>query len=1030
VLRLLALLAGALVLGTATPAAAQTRIITGKVSDSLSHDPVTSGQVSVQGTTIGTTIKDDGTFTLAVPPRDVTLSIRSIGFKRADVTVPVAQSSVDVSMARDYFQLEAIVVTGQATGVERRNLANAVGTVEADKLVKAPAASLEQDLAGKMSGLTVAKNGYAPGGGVMVRLRGQTSIIGNASPLYVIDGVIASDVSIPPGTNAITLAAIDGSIATTQEFPVNRIADLNPNDIENIEVLKGASASAIYGSKASNGVILITTKRGRIGKPQFSINQRVGTATLYERHRSRLFTDSASAAQAFGTSVAALWKPGTFYDHDLELAGNHPFDYETSLAVNGGTEDTRYFASLLVDHEPGVLTRTYAEKQSLRLNLDQQVGSRFTFGAGAEVVRSAADRGLTGNDNDGTSYYYTFPYTPSFFDLRGTCGGTPVTSPTCSDGSTPVYPNNPAYSSNPLATAAMLSNAEIVWRSIMSGKADLDLIKTGQQNLKLSANGGVDFFNQHNDVYSPPQLQFEKDDGLLGTSVQSYSQNINSNINANVIYQLKPARGTFTSTTSGGLQYERRSLTTDRTLAQNLTGGLPVVSAGTAVNVQESRQLVRDFGVFAQEEFLTLKDKLLLTAGVRADQSSNNGDPKKLFIYPKGAISYRLTSLIPGFLDEVKLRGAIGQSGNQPLWEQKFILADPVNIAGVPSYRLKTQAGNPLIEPERQREIETGIDATLFKGRANLEFTVFDKKITNLLLSRALQPSQGFTSLIFSGAGMTTKGLETGLTVVPIQHSTFQWSLHGDFSFNRCTINNLGIGPDGSPIKPFATSGVFLEPGKPCRQATGRDTLASLADTMRIANVAARTLGTKVIGSSVNPMVLGDGTPRFQTNFSNDLTFKALHLYFLWFYQKGGFINDRTLVEYDLGFNTPDFGAPCTNANCLAVDPATGKAETLGAWRVRMNRTKTSRVYTQDDSFLKLREVALNWELPRSLVRSFWSGARFVRLGLAGRNLLTFSPCTCDEPEQGSVSTLYGATSNAWKYPSSRSFWFTVDLGF
>src|SRR5437868_3076146 len=147
VLRLLALLAGALVL--ATPSFAQTRIITGKVSDSLSHDAVTTGQVSVQGTTVGTTIRDDGTVTLAVPPRDVTLSIRSIGFKRADVTVTATQSSVDVALARDYFQLEAIVVTGQATGVERKNLANAVGTVEADKLVKAPAASLETDLAGK-----------------------------------------------------------------------------------------------------------------------------------------------------------------------------------------------------------------------------------------------------------------------------------------------------------------------------------------------------------------------------------------------------------------------------------------------------------------------------------------------------------------------------------------------------------------------------------------------------------------------------------------------------------------------------------------------------------------------------------------------------------------------------------------------------------------------------------------------------------------------------------------------------------------
>jgi hypothetical protein len=144
----------------------------------------------------------------------------------------------------------------------------------------------------------------------------------------------------------------------------------------------------------------------------------------------------------------------------------------------------------------------------------------------------------------------------------------------------------------------------------------------------------------------------------------------------------------------------------------------------------------------------------------------------------------------------------------------------------------------------------------------------------------------------------------------------------------------------------------------------------------------------------------------------------------------GGFINDRTLVEYDLGYNTPDYGDKCTASNCLAVDPATGQPETLGAWRVRMNRTKTSRVYTQDDSFIKLREVTLNYDLPRSLVQRYWNSSRDVRIGVAGRNLLTFTNCTCDEPEQGSVATIYGATSNAWKYPSARTYYLTLGVGF
>src|SRR5437879_4512613 len=157
---------------------AQTRIVTGKVTDSVSAEPVTSGQVSVAGTTIGSTIKEDGTFTLAVPTRDVTLTVRSIGFKRKDVAVPTSQNSVAVTLPRDYFQLEAIVVTGQATGIEKKNLANAVSTVSAEQLVKVPTATVEQSLQGKLAGADISTNSGAPGGGALVTLRGVTSIIG------------------------------------------------------------------------------------------------------------------------------------------------------------------------------------------------------------------------------------------------------------------------------------------------------------------------------------------------------------------------------------------------------------------------------------------------------------------------------------------------------------------------------------------------------------------------------------------------------------------------------------------------------------------------------------------------------------------------------------------------------------------------------------------------------------------------------------------------------------------------------------
>src|SRR6185295_2246053 len=286
-----------------THASAQTRVVTGRVLDSLTNEIITSGQVSVQGTTVGSTIKDDGTFTVAVPPRDVVLSVRSIGFKRKDVPVPASQGAADVSLARDYFQLEAIVVTGQATGVERKNLANSVATVSADQLVKTSTSSVEQALQGKMAGADINQNNGAPGGGNIVRMRGVTSIIGSFQPLYVVDGVIVSNAEIGRGTNMVQRAYTSQGLVPTvdnQDNSVNRIADLDPNDIESVEVLKGAAASAIYGSKASNGVILITTKRGRNGTPQFSVTQRFGASKISNKYGSRCYTSAAEAGSVFG----------------------------------------------------------------------------------------------------------------------------------------------------------------------------------------------------------------------------------------------------------------------------------------------------------------------------------------------------------------------------------------------------------------------------------------------------------------------------------------------------------------------------------------------------------------------------------------------------------------------------------------------------------------------------------------------------------------------------------------------------------
>ncbi len=257
----LSLAASLLLVTTPVVAEAQARLILGRVSDSVTADPVQLGQVHLLGTEIGAPLNPDGTFVIYVPYREVTLSIRALGYQAREVVVPRKKETVILTLERDYFQLDEIVVSGQATGVRRRHSANAIGVVRGDELSRVPAQTVESALKGKVAGVHIASNSGAPGGGLRWTLRGVSSILGNNDPLFVVDGVVISNAKIPGGVNAITQGQ-RGVIASMQENPGNRLGDLNPNDIASIEILKGASASAMYGSKASNGVVIITTKRG------------------------------------------------------------------------------------------------------------------------------------------------------------------------------------------------------------------------------------------------------------------------------------------------------------------------------------------------------------------------------------------------------------------------------------------------------------------------------------------------------------------------------------------------------------------------------------------------------------------------------------------------------------------------------------------------------------------------------------------------------------------------------------------------
>ncbi len=964
------------------------RRITGRVVEEGNNAPLPSVTVIIPGTTTAAVTNDNGAFTLIVPTGDVQLSARRIGYKRKPFTVRSNQSDVTVSMERDPFRLETQIVTGAATTVARQNVANDVGLVTADQLSRVPAASVENALAGKIAGAQVIANSGAPGGGNQIRMRGVTSVFGSADPLYVVDGVIVSNDVIQPGTNALTAARRATSNSSNQDNGVNRIADLNPNDIESVEVLKGASASAIYGSKAANGVILIKTKTGSTGAPAVNLTQRLGTFMLARKFNLRRFNTVADA-QAYARSqgyamtdaeVAANFAScNGFCDFEQELYGEKPLAYETGLNVRGGTGSTNYFISGLTKYDGGIQKNTGYKKDAIRLNLSQLVGDKLTLQVNNSYVRTLTRRGISNNDNSNITPYFVFAATPSWFDMRPTNG---------------VYPVTPVMGTNVFQNADFIQTPDEVNRIISSASATYQLMSTDRQTLAFKADAGLDRYNEQVNIVSPRFLIFEPNDGLPGTVTSLSGAVQNLNLNLSLAHTFTPSSRGYTATTSGGIQRETSERRSTNVVTRDVIAGLENINSGTAPEVFADRQAVKGFAVFGQEEVLALDEKLLLTAGVRAERSTVNGDVDKFYAFPKASISYRLLGMLPK-VDEMKLRLAVGQSGNQPLYLQKY----RTGITAVYDKQIGVQAGpsfgDPNIKPERQTEIEGGFDAHLAGNRASLSLTGYQKTIDDVILQIAAAPSLGYTVDIHNGGSFRNRGVEALLEITPIQSSDFEWNSHTTFARNVGIVTSL-------PVPSFTLS----------QDATGQG----------VAFGAGYGIARLEVGKSVTQIVASDGTngvrqfgdasPHFTMGFSNDLTWKALRLSTLFDWQSGGDLVNVTQNVFD--------------AFALSPDVADG-----GLQRINLNDTQGISQYVEHASFVKLRELALSVDVPRQVIDRIAGRARSMRVELSGRNLYTWTKYLGVDPEVSNFGNQQiSRFIDLAPFPPSRSFFFTVDVGF
>jgi TonB-linked SusC/RagA family outer membrane protein len=909
-------------------------------------------------------------------------------------------------------------------------------------------------------GARINMNSGAPGGGGQIQIRGVTSLNGNGEPLFVVDGVLISNASIPSGANTITRAS-GTAPSSTQDNMVNRLADVNPNDIESIEILKSAAASSMYGSRASNGVVLITTRRGRSGTPKFSLTQRYGAYSPMKLLGSRQFQDTVSLLEAIGCTPggACTGNRGAtyvranitsndipYYDYQSQLFNGGAGSFETIGTVSGGTENgsTRYYMSGTNKYDDGTMLNTQARMQTLRMSVDQLFGQKWSVSAGLNMMRTLAARGISNNDNTNTSPFYVFAYTPAVLNLDSldATGSFAVNHFTTGGFSA---------TSNPFQTMTYIKNDENVFREIGNLTVTHDFFNSSEHRIELRGILGVDRFVQDNEVYSPNFLQYEPQDALLGSAMQGDAISRQWNGSFNGVWTFTPSNRWFTATGSAGIGSENRYSNIMRIQGRGLLPGVPLANQGTNA-LNHSISEVQDQFYFAQEEVLFWHDRINATVGMRSERSSANGDRKKFFTYPKASISYRMDEPVP-FVNSFKLRTSMGMTGNQPNYGVRdLVLGNGGLIDGRVSLAAPSNLGNPEIEPEKLKEVEFGVDASFIDNRVGLEVTRFTRTVTDMFLFVPLPLTSGTSSQIANAGSMETSGWEVGGTLSPIRRRDFDWTSRVNYYSFEGKITEL-------PVPAFITSSGFgTAYGRaraycPGFNAAGAVTLSTLGKCGGTGTVNGETVtiepgsitaiwgnktrcdseDVRLTGCTLDitavDTIIGDATPDFEMSFGNELRYKALNVSFLLDWRKGGEVSNMTQSLFDEGQNSWDYDKPSPNP---AFNPNGAANPSLGQYRYdRWNGGRQANVYIQDGSYVKLREVTLAYQLPASFVSRYFSRASEVRANLSGRNLKMWSDYWGVDPEVNNFGNANVARQvDLAPFPATKSIFFGLSVVF
>ncbi len=996
------------------------KTIKGTVTSKTDGTTLPGVNVFVKGTTIGVATDIDGKYEITVPEDAASLVFSFMGYKQ--VEVPIAgKTEINVQLEEDVFGLEEVVISGVASATPRKNLTVSVTKVDASEIDKAPPSSAATALQGKVAGMDVIRANGLPGSGAAIRIRGSSSLTGNQKPMIVLDGTIL----------------------------YTNLADINTDDIESYEVVKGAAASALYGSQAGNGVIVITTKRGKAsGKDKTSVifRQEYGFQKLAKQielsthHPYKLADDWEDYSY---TRYAGIW----YNDDGYPISGNRILNdpdktyadqpyakiynnqdlfytkgaYSTSyISFSGASKTSSFMVSYEHNRQQGILFETEGYKRNnLRLNLDHNVSKKIKI--------STSNLFLTTNsDNPGSN--------ATFNDLLFMGPDVDLTQP--NDNGTPylVDPDPWSIAQNPLYPLAYRERNSKRMSFIGNVRAIWDIYEGLTANVKYS----YEYRNKQWNTYTPKGYLYDAPTYIKGSlykeSYYEFNQNFQTTIN--YIKQIND----FTGKLKLSYLYENQSYNDFWVTGREFSvADVPQLdwtdpTKGSMSSYEGKKVAINYIGIVD----LDYQNKYLLSMLYRMDGSSLFGANERWHPFYRISGAYRITQgiEIPG-IQELKVRAAYGTSGQRPGFSWQY-----ETWSGNGSYVVPGTMGNKNLKPSITGEFEVGLNMD-FLNRFSFEFVYSNSNTKGAIRNAPVPSNTGYSNQWANVGDINAQAFEATLSSSIIKNNNINWNINLMFDRIRQTITKLVIPPYNTGPK----NAFYFREGETFAVMYGYKWVKSL-DEMANQLPAGKTIddyqlnsdgyvipkGTEGTNDEIpvaldidndglaDKVQIGNGNPNFNLSLSNTFDFKGFTLYFLLAWKNGGDVynftrqytfRDLRAIEFD------QFGKP------------ESEKKSINYYSTFYKNTEVNSYFVEDGSFLKLREISLYYTFNKDQMAWFARGLiKSIRLGIQAQNVFTITKYTGYDPEVASGSDLTNYYFDDFGYPNFRTFSGSLQITF